>query len=325
MENDITPISEEENDSENTEHNFMSEINEMGYFSIDDLYYRALNRLKNAKVNGCFEGELSIKINRNNFCNYCLLKDLIRYSTVEEDMELITISECKEFLKANSLKTTGTKPELVHRIVLSEPSFFGAKHYIITTKGLDILQHFWKLRALLNAQTPEEIFRKKIKKYDISYQKYLDTKNEIPFKASVNDVIWGILNERTLEYSYKKSYMDLRNNYFNMGCLLEEEKTYDRALEYFLMATCFDVNGYKLQDFAITHGPTLTRGLANRIYYLRSHYSPDIAQIAYSQCNIEKYYFTEMTFVELINDIVTSDHRLSYAEANELIQKYVAR
>ena len=88
-------------------------------FSLDafsDIEYRALNRLNKSNIDDQFFGELSVRIDRKAFCDFCLSKHLIRFSSPAEDEKLTTIKECKKFLQSESLKTSGSKTELVNRI-----------------------------------------------------------------------------------------------------------------------------------------------------------------------------------------------------------------
>lgn len=295
------------------------------YFTWDDIHYRALNKLKNARTNDNFSGELSMRIDRPKFCDFCLSKNLIRYSTPEEDMELISITECKEFLKKNHLRITGRKADLVQRIFLYDSSFFGSKHYVITETGINTLHKYWELRKLQNNQPEESILDRKLKKYNISLKKYLIVQKELPYSPPINDVVWAILNERTLEYSFNKSYYDLRNNYLNMALLLEEETKYIQALQYFLMVICFDVNGYNFeyQQFGQIGRPNLVHWICDRVYYLRSYYCQSISIVAYSQCQIKKLYCTEINFITLIDDIVNSYKRIDCDKTKELLKKCI--
>ena len=110
-------------------------------FSDDE--YKALNRLKNAQVGKKFTGLLSMQVDYDSFCDYCLEDDLIRLSTPEEDKALIKLEECKDFLREHSLKVSGRKAELIQKIDEYQPSFFGAHHYILTEKALQLLKSHW--------------------------------------------------------------------------------------------------------------------------------------------------------------------------------------
>ena len=61
-----------------TEHHTQTVQDEDSLFG--DLEYRALNKLKNTRVNDQPNGGVFLKIDRNDFCQLCLSQKLIRYS-----------------------------------------------------------------------------------------------------------------------------------------------------------------------------------------------------------------------------------------------------
>lgn len=283
-----------------------------------DIEYRALNKLKNSKTSSLFEGELSLKINRQDFCALCLSYKLIRYSTVEEDKRLFTINDYKEFLCTNSLKTSGKKNELIQRIEHFNSDFFGKKHYILTEKGFEFLHKYWNTREQNNIKSATELHIQKLNKYQIKESEFQRFKEQLSFAPTENDVIWGILNERILYFISGDNYIESRNTYLNMALLLEEEKNPQRALEFFLVVICYDINGYSSQN-----KPRLIPWIANRIYYSRIHYDINIAIIAYSQCLIPQTIFSESMFLSLINSIVYSEDKLSNNDYEALLNKYL--
>lgn len=300
--------------------NDMCSKQEYDDLAFKDIEYRALNKLKNSHIQDTFSGLLSLEIDRKEFCKLCLSKELIRYSNAEEDKKLITVNECKDFLRSNSMKVSGKKAELIQRIDIFSPDFFGKKYYIVTDKGMSFLHRHWEQRTLDNFKTDQDIHCLKLNKYHISESEFNDFKRDLPFAPFDNDVIWGILNDRTLKYSYSASYSDLRENYLNMALLLEEEQHRERALEYFLMVICFDINGYSSLG-----KPELIQGIAERIYRSRIYYSEDIAVVAYSQSQINKSYFSEDMFLSLVNDIVSSESHISYEQTKDILSAYLFR
>lgn len=298
--------------------NSMCSKEEYDTLAFGDVEYRALNKLRNSRIQDAFSGELSILVDRDKFCKLCLSENLIRYSNAEEDKKLITANECKEFLRSHSMKVSGKKEELVQRIEVVAPCFWGNKHYIITDKGMSFLRRHWHQRALNNVKTEQDIHNLKLSKYQISESEFNIAKTKIPFDAFDNDVIWSILNDRTLKYSFSKSFAKLRDNYLNMALLLEEEHRYSKALEYFSMVICFDINGYSAFS-----KPYLIPWIADRVYFLRPHYENTIAEVAYSQCFLKKAYFSEAAFISLINEIVSSEERITPDKAKKLLEKYM--
>ncbi len=286
-----------------------------------DLEYRALNKLKNSKINDEPNGGVFLIIDRKDFCQLCLSQELIRYSSIEEDKQLTTVNECKDFLRANSMKISGKKAELTQRISEKDPSFFGNRHYIITEKGMNLLQNHWdeQTKICLNNLTHQNVLLQKLKKYEITQGEFDAYKGSLPFSPFDNDVIWGILNNRQLKYSISRSFSELRDTYLNMALLLEEEKANDRALEYFLMVICFDINGY-----SPIRRPVLIGWIAKHIWRLQSNYDTPLGSAAYSQCQIDKIYFSEDKFLSLVNDIVTSKKHISYKQTENWLNKYLS-
>ena len=289
-------------------------------FSLDafsDIEYRALNRLNKSNIDDQFFGELSVRIDRKAFCDFCLSKHLIRFSSPAEDEKLTTIKECKKFLQSESLKTSGSKTELVNRINERFSYFFGAKHFVLTEYGHTFLQAYWDRRAQDNILSSEEDLQKKLTKYEITKVEYNSFRNGITtFIPSTNDVIWGILNQRTLTYFFSKNYPALRNNYLAIALLLCEEKNHD-ALQYFLITICFDVNGYSLPSGK----PHLVSWIAEIVYSLREEYSTVIASVAYSQCIIAKI-ISEHDFISMIEEITIAPCRPTYIDCSNILGHY---
>lgn len=178
--------------------------------SFSDIEYRALNRLKNAKIDEDFQGELNLTIHRPSFCDFCISEGLIRLSTSTEDQKLLTIAVYKTYLHEHHLKVSGNKQELINRINNFDSSFFGKKHYILTDKGKELLYSFWDSRENRPTLAPEERLKSKLNKYNIPMSIYNKHRQLFPPCYSDNDVIWNIFNDRILEYSFQSKYTDLR-------------------------------------------------------------------------------------------------------------------
>ena len=285
--------------------------------SFSDIEYRALNRLKNAKIDEDFQGELNLTIHRPSFCDFCISEGLIRLSTSTADQKLLTIAVYKTYLHEHHLKVSGNKQELINRINNFDSSFFGKKHYILTDKGKELLYSFWDSRENRPTLAPEERLKSKLNKYNIPMSIYNKHRQLFPPCYSDNDVIWNIFNDRILEYSFQSKYTDLRETYLNMALLLEDDKMYVKAFSYFCMTICFDINGYSRLN-----QPTLIAWIANRLFYLRKHYSEVLPSIIYSQCLFNKQYCSEENFSALISDLVTAEKAFSNEECKILLQKY---
>lgn len=92
----------------------------------------------------------------------------------------------------------------------------------------------------------KEILKKNFDYWQITEEEYLKKRNEMDKKSSFNDVIWSILNQKLLEYEFKKDYSEVRNMILAQAKFLEKEKKsplfqyielvlYDICLEYELI------------------------------------------------------------------------------------------
>ena len=287
--------------------------------SFDDIEYRALNRLNKSKVNGQFQGELFCKINRAAFCSFCISQDLIRLSTNKEDKKLIPIKDLKVFLQKHHARTSGKKQDLIERVDSIDSSFFGKHYYILTDKGSEFLHEYWDLRAELNTRSAEELLLLKLNRCNITFPAYYKLRKKLSSCYPDNDVIWSLLNDQVLEYSFQKNYASLRETYLNMALILEEDKMYDHAFEYFGMTICFDLNGY-----SVSEKPQLIPWLATRLICHYEYCSDAMLRVIYSQCRINKLFFSEENFISLINEVVSSKRYLSYIECDNLVLKYIS-
>lgn len=66
-----------------------------------------------------------------------------------------------------------------------------------------------------------------------------------------NDIVWGILNSRLLQYTKNKMWYSLHNNYINMANLLMEESKYESALDYIFAAAFIETSGM-IDDNTVT-------------------------------------------------------------------------
>lgn len=282
-----------------------------------DIQYYALESLKNSYIDSNFPDEISALLDRKAFCTYCLSEDLIRFSTPEEDKCLIKVQECKEYLKKASLKVSGNKKELIQRISDFNPTYFGNQHYIITDKGQQLLKNHRTLRK--GTSTPAKLsLDQKMQKYSVSYNEFSALKTQIPFSASENDIIWGILNQKVVSNSCISNLSALRDTYLSMALLAEDECNYEQSLEFFIVTICFDVNGHLTDE-----RPQLIQWISNRVFYLRAYYDMNIPTVAYSKCHADKPYFSVNTFTSLIESIISSSAQLSYAECEQLLASFL--
>ena len=164
-----------------------------------------------------------------------------------DNVKNATAKELKEILKAEELKVTGNKQELIERVLgnidveLLERTFNKDK-YMLTDKGKQIIAKnkrlFMSDRERAGSEFVEltdgeysqlQVFRK------VNEYKQLKH-NELSFEKGYkkNDILWSIYNTQTLEYLNKKDYVMASVVYNNMYSLLYSEKRYEKALDFLI-------------------------------------------------------------------------------------------
>lgn len=64
-------------------------------------------------------------------------------------------------------------------------------------------------------------------------------------KVQLNDIAWGIFNQRTLTYIEEKMWSSLAANYANMADLLINEKKYEQALDFIFGTAYLETSGMR--------------------------------------------------------------------------------
>jgi|GEM_PF-4861547 len=91
--------------------------------------------------------KLSYGINVNNSLSKLHALNLLRFSTAEESLPLLTVKELKEILRINNLTMSGKKAELIVKILDNVSSDLLEQqvpyhHMLLTDKGLDISNNY---------------------------------------------------------------------------------------------------------------------------------------------------------------------------------------
>lgn len=155
------------------------------------------------------------------FINSGFLIELDIENNIQALLNMMTIAELKELLKTKGLKVSGKKADLVERLLTINISKneIHPKYYVYTLseKAINYLEKYDFLYKLHQST------------YGIELEEYIHNKNELEKawktnKVKFNDVVWTILNKRTLKYNFSKDYGLLRNNFFNMYELTKNEK-----------------------------------------------------------------------------------------------------
>ena len=125
---------------------------------------------------------------------------------IEDILNKKSVAELKDLLTTNNLSVKGKKEELINYLANNLPEniiFELVKgYYSLSEKGLtfyDDHQDYVNLHCY--------------KDYQINLEDYYNATKNDTYKRSFNDIAWQIFNERTLEYSKKEEYGNLRLPY----------------------------------------------------------------------------------------------------------------
>lgn len=163
-------------------------------------------------------------------------RGFLKTGDLRSTLERQTASILKELLKANNLKISGKKDELVQRLLDNIPESelcknFPQRPYIRTDLGEKEIQD--EAYVLY-------IHRHTIEDLDIwSLNKMINKKPYYPFR----DKIWGYLNERSMKHFEDGNFGLYRNTRFHMSRLLCEEEKYKTALEMLAEVVFIDLSG----------------------------------------------------------------------------------
>ena len=155
------------------------------------------------------------------FINKGFLIELDIEKNIQTVLNMMTIAELKELLKTKGLKVSGKKVDLVERLLTINISKneIHPKYYVYTISE----------KAINYVEKYDFLYKLHKSTYGIELEEYIHNKNELEKawktnKVKFNDVVWAILNKRTLKYNFSKDYGSLRNNFFNMYELTKNEK-----------------------------------------------------------------------------------------------------
>lgn len=163
-------------------------------------------------------------------------RGFLKTGDLRSTLERQTASILKELLKANNLKISGKKDELVQRLLDNIPESelcknFPQRPYIRTDLGEKEIQ---------DEAFVLYIHRHTIEDLDIwSLNKMINKKPYYPFR----DKIWGYLNERSMKHFEDGNFGLYRNTRFHMSRLLCEEEKYKTALEMLAEVVFIDLSG----------------------------------------------------------------------------------
>ncbi len=167
------------------------------------------------------------------------LKDrkFLQFGSLKSAINNETATVLKDVLKANGLKVSGKKAELVQRLLDEVPeeklnTIFTKRTYELTDAGNEILR---------KEDYIPYIHRHGIEDLDIwSLSEKIKTKKP---GFSFRDVIWGYLNERSMLHFKNSDFGLYRNCRFSMSEFAKEEGKLDNAFSLLSEVIRYDLSG----------------------------------------------------------------------------------
>lgn len=184
-----------------------------------------------------------------------LLKlEYLTHSSWYDNVKNATMKELKEVLKAENLKTSGNKQELIEKVFenidadLLKKAFNKGK-YILTDKGKQIIEKNKRLfmsdrekagkefEELTDAEYSQlQVFHK------VSEYKRLKH-NELSFEKGYtkNDILWAIYNIQKDVYIRQKDYVMVGVAYDHMCNILDKQERYEQEIQFLICCMYFKV------------------------------------------------------------------------------------
>lgn len=159
----------------------------------------------------------------------------LKESNNEEKTKNLRIADLKEILKNEGLVQTGSKANLIERILLSEMDLSFLDNLIVhtaTEKGGSFLEEY---------SFVIELNKKEYTKMISPYQ-YINERNKKKYKASFNDIVWACFQDsQTVGFGYQ-AWSYLGQVAFNSYLFLKEENHVD-AVTFLLEAIIISLSG----------------------------------------------------------------------------------
>lgn len=201
-------------------------------------YDKPRKLIKNGETPVYYTSECSIT-NIEIFINDLITNEYLKHPSNQELLQTLTIKELKEVLKKDGESVTGNKNDLISKIINKEinvPIFNRIEeYYIMSAKGLDFFESHKDYVELHRHQ-----------KYRITPREFYEIKKQLLVKNSrysYRDCIWGIFQNRILNYTREKDYLQLYINYENMGDFCYEEGKANVAVTLYLKCVIYELCG----------------------------------------------------------------------------------
>jgi hypothetical protein len=163
-------------------------------------------------------------------------RGFLRVGSLKSAIEKETGTVLKDILRDNNLKVSGKKVDLVKRLLDEVPeeklkSIFTKHTYELTNDSEELLK---------KEEYIPYIHRHIFEDLDIwSLSKMVQ---ESP-GYSYRDVIWGYLNERSLEHIKNRNHGLYRNCRFSMSEFIKQERKTENAFDLLVEVICYDLSG----------------------------------------------------------------------------------
>lgn len=196
---------------------------------------------------GYFPGYFSYKyaIDAQASLKKLMREGFLRYQTPEESLPSLKVTELKDILRANGLKVSGRKKELIERIKenLSEDEyapFIKKRFYTVTEKGAQVLNDYYYIAPAHWYSTRDGV-------YDVaSAIEYVEKVKGRP----TNDEIALALIQQDYEVKLQeKNFNGLRCAVFNMYEYLAKKRQEYEAFDYLLRVFIIDLSGLEFENY----------------------------------------------------------------------------
>lgn len=201
-------------------------------------YDKPKELIKNGQTPVYYTYECNIT-NIEMFIKQLIVDGYLRHPNNQELLQTLTIKELKDVLKENGEAGTGNKKDLIDRIIENNinVSLFDRKeeYYIISELGEEFYESHKEYIELHRHQN-----------YRITPREFYEMKKRLLSKGNLyiyRDCIWGIFQNRLLNYSKEKDYIKLHFNYENMANFCYEEGKLNVAVNLYLKCVIYELCG----------------------------------------------------------------------------------
>lgn len=226
--------------------------------------------------------------------------------TLELILKNLKVAELKQILTNNGQIKTGKKADLIARIINTIPANtlheifknnYSSTRYVLSEKGSKFIKDNYFYIGLHNHQN-----------WCISIYEYEHKKNSFSFKPLFNDVVWGIFNDRNLEYTKKYNWGLVRNNISNMAELLFSENKKDNALLLYITVLYYDLSGLDNNNILLDFDQLfIAPGLIKIILNLKEYYDEKLIETLPFINQLPFSYFSIDTFKIILHDLFSNN------------------